>query len=151
MIDAATISKHATPPPDSPYDTVPVHITFVDWIPGLCSTRELFCGAVRTDISVGYLVTALLDKSHLHSVFSGDSWGSDGPAAWRARVVLFLGVALMAGGLAGSLVSIWSYRPLVQAADSQTVLILKYIIPVFVGYFYYGGANVGMNAGIMIS
>lgn len=41
MIDAATISKHATPPPDSPYDTVPVHITFVDWIPGLCSTREL--------------------------------------------------------------------------------------------------------------
>lgn len=57
------------------------------------------------DAPVGYLVTALLDKSHLHSVFSGDSWGSDGPAAWRARVVLFLGVALMAGGLAGSLVS----------------------------------------------
>lgn len=97
---------------------------------------------------MGYLVTALLDKSHLHSVFSGDSWGSDGPAAWRARVVLFLGVALMAGGLAGSLVS-WlsTYFP----TDFQTVLILKYIIPDYVGYFYYGGANVGMNAGIMIS
>lgn len=54
---------------------------------------------------VGFLVTSLLDKSHLSSAFSGDSWGSEGPAAWRARVVLFIGVALMAGGLAGSLVS----------------------------------------------
>ena len=60
--------------------------------------------------SVGFLVTSLLDKSHLHSAFSGDSWGSDGPAAWRARVVMFIGVALMAGGLAGSLVS--SHIPL---------------------------------------
>ena len=49
-------------------------------------------------------MTSLLDKSHLHSAFSGDQWGSEGPAAWRARVVLFIGVALMAGGLAGSLV-----------------------------------------------
>lgn len=105
MIDAATLSKHATPPPDSPHDTVPVHITFVDWIPGLCSTCKLPRMGVQLTSLVGYLVTALLDKSHLHSVFSGDSWGSDGPAAWRARVVLFLGVALMAGGLAGSLVS----------------------------------------------
>jgi hypothetical protein len=34
---------------------------------------------------------------------------------------------------------------------SQTVLILKYIIPDYTGYIYYGGANVGMNGGIMIS
>jgi hypothetical protein len=34
---------------------------------------------------------------------------------------------------------------------SQTVLILKYIIPQYDGYIYYGGATVGMNAGIMIS
>ena len=54
---------------------------------------------------MGFLITSLLDKSHLHSAFSGDAWGSEGPAAWRARVVLFVGVALMAGGLAGSLVS----------------------------------------------
>lgn len=39
LIDAATVSKHARPPPDAPYDTVPVHITFVDWIPAICSTR----------------------------------------------------------------------------------------------------------------
>lgn len=50
----------------------------------------------------------MLDKSHLRSAFSGDSWGSDGPAAYRARIVLFIGVALMAGGLAGSLVSLIS-------------------------------------------
>lgn len=31
------------------------------------------------------------------------------------------------------------------------MLILKYIIPQYDGYIYYGGANVGMNAGIMIS
>ena len=55
--------------------------------------------------TVGFLVTSLLDKSHLNTAFSGDSWGNEGPAAWRARVVLFIGVALMAGGLAGSLVS----------------------------------------------
>lgn len=47
----------------------------------------------------------MLDKTHLRSAFSGDSWGTDGPAAYRARIVLFIGVALMAGGLAGSLVS----------------------------------------------
>ncbi|KAL1407421.1 Vacuolar protein sorting-associated protein 68 [Vanrija albida] len=122
MIDAATVSKHAKPPPDAPYDTVPVHVQFVDWVPAILST-------------LGFLVISLLDKTHLHSAFSGDSWGSDGPAAWRARVVLFLGVALMAGGLAGSL----------------TVLILKYIVPNYTDYIYYGIANVGMNAGIMLS
>lgn len=31
------------------------------------------------------------------------------------------------------------------------MLILKYIIPDYTGYIYYGGANVGMNGGIMIS
>ncbi|GFZ46417.1 hypothetical protein JCM24511_04664 [Saitozyma sp. JCM 24511] len=122
LFDAATLSAHAKPPSDAPHDVVPVHMTFVDWIPAICST-------------LGFLVVSLLDKSHLASAFSGDTWGGDGPAAWRARVVLFIGVALMAGGLAGSL----------------TVLILKYIIPDYTGYIYYGGANVGMNGGIMIS
>ena len=59
---------------------------------------------------MGFLVVSLLDKSHLHSAFSGDAWGGEGPAAWRARVVLFIGVALMAGGLAGSLVSSYIER-----------------------------------------
>jgi hypothetical protein len=55
--------------------------------------------------AVGFLVVSLLDKSHLHSAFSGDSWGSEGASGQRAKIVLFIGVALMAGGLAGSLVS----------------------------------------------
>jgi hypothetical protein len=33
----------------------------------------------------------------------------------------------------------------------QTVLILKYILNDYAGYIYYGAANVGMNAGIMIA
>jgi hypothetical protein len=36
-------------------------------------------------------------------------------------------------------------------ADLQTVLILKYIIPDYTGYLWYGIANVGMNGGIMLS
>jgi hypothetical protein len=31
----------------------------------------------------------------------------------------------------------------------QTVLILKYVVPGYDEYIYYGGANVGMNAGVM--
>jgi hypothetical protein len=33
----------------------------------------------------------------------------------------------------------------------QTVLILKYILNDYQGYVYYGAANVGMNAGVMIA
>ncbi len=40
MIDAQTISSHAKPPPDAPYDTIPVRMTFVDWVPAIISTRE---------------------------------------------------------------------------------------------------------------
>lgn len=54
-------------------------------------------------MTVGFLVVSLLDKSHLQAAFSRSTWGDDASAG-RARVVLFLGVALMAGGLAGSLV-----------------------------------------------
>ncbi|KAE8537606.1 hypothetical protein D1P53_006314 [Cryptococcus gattii VGV] len=122
LFDAATLSSHAKPPPDAPYDVVPVHMAFVDWIPAICTT-------------LGFIITSLLDKSHLTSAFSSDPWAHEGSAAWRARVVLFIGVALMAGGLAGSL----------------CVLILKYIVPDYTGYTYYGAANVATNAGIMIS
>jgi hypothetical protein len=40
LIDAATVSAHAKPPPDAPYDTVPIHMSFVDWIPAIFSTRR---------------------------------------------------------------------------------------------------------------
>jgi hypothetical protein len=39
LFDAATLSSHAKPPADSPHDVVPVHMSFVDWVPAICSTR----------------------------------------------------------------------------------------------------------------
>jgi hypothetical protein len=65
-----------------------VHVTFVDWIPGICS-------------ALGMLVINSIEKSRL----SADSYSYSGTGvAWKARVVLFMGFALMAGGLAGSVV-----------------------------------------------
>jgi hypothetical protein len=86
FLDAAILSKHAQPP--DPYDVVPVHITFVDWIPGICST-------------LGMLVVNLINRDQL----LGEGFGGEGGIVWRARLFLFLGFALMAGGLAGSIVS----------------------------------------------
>ncbi|KDN48182.1 UPF0220-domain-containing protein [Tilletiaria anomala UBC 951] len=114
-----------TPPPDAPF----VSINFADWVPGLCGT-------------LGMIVVNLIDKSHLTedgfsfgSMSGGASWSSDN-VAWRARLYLFLGFALLAGGLAGSL----------------TVLVIKYLVPAYpAGYDYYGLANVGQNAAIMLS
>ena len=40
LIDAATLSSHAKPPPDAPHDTIPVHMSFVDWIPAIFSTCQ---------------------------------------------------------------------------------------------------------------
>lgn len=63
-------------------------MNFVDWIPGICS-------------ALGMLVINLIEKSRL----SADSYSYSGTGvAWKARLVLFLGFALMAGGLAGSVV-----------------------------------------------
>ena len=67
--------------------TDPVHVTFVDWVPGLCS---LF----------GMLIVNLIDKDRVR----GEDGFGDSRAVWRARLILFIGFALMAGGLAGSVV-----------------------------------------------
>ena len=49
------------------------------------------------------LVINSIEKARL----SADSYSYSGTGvAWKARLVLFLGFALMAGGLAGSVVSI---------------------------------------------
>jgi hypothetical protein len=67
-----------------------VHVKFVDWIPGICS-------------ALGMLVINSIEKSRL----SADSFSYSGSGvAWKARFVLFLGFALLAGGLAGSVVSL---------------------------------------------
>ena len=109
FLDATILSSHAKPieDPNSPFDPVPVHVTFADWTPAICST-------------LGMIIVNLIDKQKLQG--EGDdgawegSWG--GGVTWRARLFLFLGFALMAGGLAGSVVC-----PSVLSAALQCALL----------------------------
>ncbi|KAF8471976.1 hypothetical protein BDZ91DRAFT_770937 [Kalaharituber pfeilii] len=112
FIDAAVYSRV-----NNPGD---VHVKFVDWIPGICS-------------ALGMLVINSIEKSRLNS--NSFSY-SPHDVAWKARLVLFLGFALMAGGLAGSF----------------TVLVIKYIVPQYeFPTMYLGIANVVANSLIMLS
>ncbi|KAL1981306.1 hypothetical protein VTN96DRAFT_2799 [Rasamsonia emersonii] len=97
-----------------------VHVKFVDWIPGICS-------------ALGMLVINTIEKSRL----SADSYSYSGSeVAWKARFVLFLGFALLAGGLAGSV----------------TVMVLKYVIKNYpLPTLYFGIANVVANSLVMLS
>jgi hypothetical protein len=81
FIDAAVLSAHA------PAEESTAHVSFVDWVPGLCTL-------------LGMLVVNVIDKDRVR----GEDGFGDPRAVWRARLVLFLGFALMAGGLAGSVV-----------------------------------------------
>lgn len=95
FIDAATYSHSAKNGSD-------VHIKFVDWIPGICS-------------ALGMLVINSIEKSRL----SADSFTYSGTSvAWKARLVLFLGFALMAGGLAGAVVCVALRQNLGDRANS---------------------------------
>lgn len=78
------------------------------------------------------LVINSIDKGRL----GADSFSYSGNGvAWKARLVLFLGFALMAGGLAGSV----------------TVLVLKYVVPGAVfPTLWFGVANVVANGLIMV-
>jgi len=97
-----------------------VHINFVDWIPLLCSI-------------LGMIVINSIEKTRL----SADSFSYSGNGvAWKARLVLFLGFALMAGGLAGSV----------------TVMTLKYLLHDYtLRTMYMGIANVVANGLVMLS
>lgn len=127
FLDAVILSGiENTPPPDlgdpsqSPWIPPTFKMTFADWVPGLCGT-------------LGMVVVNLIDKSLLaeaglsSALFSGGAGGGGfaGDATmWRAKLFLFVGFALMAGGLAGSV----------------TVLVVKYLVPGHPEYF--GIANV---------
>ena len=87
-MDAAILSAHAHPPYEDPQLPPPVHVSFVDWVPGICSL-------------LGMIVVNLIDKDRVR----GEEGLGDAAAVWRSRLVLFIGFALMAGGLAGSVVS----------------------------------------------
>jgi len=101
----------------SQIDESRVTIGFEDWIAGVLTT-------------LGMIVINLIDKSRLQS----DSF--DGGVAWVARLFLFVGFALMAGGLAGSI----------------SVLVLKYVVPkVDLPEIFFGYTIVGQAALIMLS
>ncbi|GMM35645.1 Vps68 protein [Saccharomycopsis crataegensis] len=113
LIDAAIYSKTV--------NASVVHVTFIDWIPGICS-------------ALGMLIVTSIDKSRL---FDDALGGGASSTTYQARVILFLGFSLLAGGLAGSFV----------------VLIMKFISK---GYNEYptlgmGVANVITNVSIMLS
>ncbi|KAF2964456.1 hypothetical protein GQX73_g9104 [Xylaria multiplex] len=81
LIDAAVWSK-------SPLNSSDVHVTFIDWLPFIFS-------------SLGMLIINSVEKARL----SADSFSYSGSGvAWKARVVLFLGFAALAGGMAGGVV-----------------------------------------------
>ena len=96
------------------------------------------------------LVVNLIDKDRIR----GDDYGSP-EAVWRARLFLFVGFALMAGGLAGSVVRQFCFVSLQLQTHSlcrQSLLVLKYILPDYPEQFtYYGYANVSQNVALMLS
>ncbi|CCE28665.1 hypothetical protein E4U22_001928 [Claviceps purpurea] len=90
MLDAAVWSK-------SSKNGSNVHVKFVDWLPLIFS-------------SLGMLIINSVEKQRL----SADSFSYSGSGvAWKARVVLFLGFAALAGGMAGGV----------------TVFVLKFAVP----------------------
>lgn len=78
------------------------------------------------------LIINSIEKTRL----SADSFSYSGSGvAWKARVVLFLGFASLAGGMAGGV----------------TVLVLKYVVPgVLWPAMWMGVANVLANGGVMM-
>ena len=111
MLDASVWSKHR--------NGADIHISFIDWLPLIFS-------------ALGMLIINSIEKTRL----SADSFSYSGSGvAWKARVVLFLGFASLAGGMAGGV----------------TVLVLKYIVAEAVWpTLYMGVANFVANALVML-
>lgn len=111
FLDSVLYSKHA--------NASDVHVTFIDWIPFLCST-------------LGMLIVNSIEKSRLLNLEGGNGFMSgggddmDSAMAWQARSILFCGFALLAGGLSGSIV----------------VLIIKFLIK---DYTTYPTVGMGIN------
>lgn len=118
MIDAAIYSKTV--------NASIVHVTFVDWIPFICST-------------LGMLIVNSIEKSNLMTDGNNSSFlgtGSGQSTAWAARVILFFGFSLLAGGLAGSFM----------------VFILKFLLKHYTfPTLGMGVSNIVCNGSIMLS
>jgi len=113
LLDAAVFSK-------SPLNGSDVHIQFIDWLPFIFS-------------ALGMVIINSIEKTRL----SADSFSYSGSGvAWKARVVLFLGFAFLAGGLAGGV----------------CVFVLKFVVPQTAWpTIYMGISNVVCNALVMLS
>lgn len=113
ILDASVWSKSA-------YNGSDIHISFIDWLPLIFS-------------SLGMLIINSIEKTRL----SADSYSYSGNGvAWKARVVLFLGFASLAGGVAGGV----------------AVLVLKYIMADDVARrtILMGASNVIANGLVML-
>ncbi|KAI8318387.1 UPF0220-domain-containing protein [Martensiomyces pterosporus] len=98
----------------------PVKFGFEDWIPGILCT-------------LGMLITNSIDLSLLRD--DGFGYGSSGLAG-KAKLTLFIGIALLAGGVAGSI----------------AILAIKYIVPqVDASVMYIGFTNVIQTSSILLS
>ncbi|CCK67821.1 Vps68p KNAG_0A01320 [Huiozyma naganishii CBS 8797] len=104
FLDAVLYSKYS--------NASDVHVTFIDWIPFLCSTLGMI---VVNSIEKNRLMQGALNGGSGGGAFGGDL---DAHMAWQARTVLFCGFALLAGGLAGSIV----------------VLVIKFLVKDYTSY-----------------
>jgi hypothetical protein len=77
-------------------------VTQIQSLPGICSF-------------LGYLVINIIDKDRVR----GEEGFGDSRAVWSARLILFIGFALMAGGLAGSVVRERLFSSLVAQIDDM--------------------------------
>jgi hypothetical protein len=115
IIDAALYSKTV--------NASVVHVTFVDWIPFIFST-------------MGMLIVNSIEKSNLFQENSNSFLGGGNSHAWAARVILFFGFSLLAGGLAGSFM----------------VFILKFLVKHYTfPTLGMGVANIICNGCVMLS
>ncbi|KAJ2721613.1 Vacuolar protein sorting-associated protein 68 [Coemansia sp. Benny D115] len=98
----------------------PVKFGFEDWLPGILCT-------------IGMVITNSIDLSLLRD----DGFGYGGSSlAGKAKLTLFIGIALLAGGVAGSF----------------TILAIKYIVPeVAPGVLYIGFTGVIQSLSILLS
>lgn len=107
-----------------------VHVTIVDWIPIICS-------------SLGMLIVNSIEKSNLLIVsganrlfMGGLALGDGNTTVWTARVILFFGFSLLAGGMAGSIM----------------VFVIKFVLEKYTfPTLGMGVSNIVANASIMVS
>lgn len=114
MIDASIFSKTL--------NASTVHVSFVDWIPFICST-------------LGMTIVNSLDKVQLINATGFND--SHSQLQWQARIVLFIGFSLLAVGFSGSILVLVLKFIIKGFTESPTIKM--------------GTENVGANIAVMAS